>query len=259
MIVDETSIMWEGDDPLVSSIEPVSYFLTLSDAHDYIETLYNNTLSFLQRKKNDQKTDVHHDILNRALKSSCTALDRFAERSHDQIDQKAIAILRLHQVLLSIRLGISVFGEENRESSFDYVEESLVQMLEHCRTILQSDDTGVSAKPVFYSGLGVVMPLHTIAARCRNPAIRKEAVALLQKAKRREGLWDSALVERIVSTTIELEEQGSSYSPSEVVADIDRVREVQIIFEGEKSARVIFVTVQQWRDKTTGYQRYIQW
>lgn len=259
MIVDETSIKWEGDDLLVSYIGPVSYFLSLSEAHDYVEALYNNTLSFLQMREGHQEHNAIHDMLTRALKSSGTVLDRFVECTNNEIDKKAIAILRLHQILLSIRLGISVFGEENRESSFDYVEESLIQMLEHCRMILQSDDNEASPKPVFHSGLGVVMPLHTIAARCRNPAIRKEAVALLLKAKRREGLWDSALVERIVSTTIKLEEKGFTGRPSQVVADIHRVREVQIHFQGERSARVVFVTVQQWRDKITGHQRYIEW
>jgi hypothetical protein len=96
-----------------------------------------------------------------------------------------------------------------------------------------------------------------IAARCRNPAVRQEAVDLLIRARRREGFWDSTVVEKIVSTTIELEQAGARNS--QTVPDDDRIREVKLHFEGERGAQLVFITVGQWRKKQGGYQRLIQW
>jgi hypothetical protein len=276
MINDEALTEWQGQDPLASTLEPIACFVSLSEAHDYVEALYNNTLAFLQMtgvsqsvlsKQKEENAALHH-MLTCALRSSCNALNAFVERSVNRGDDKAIALLRLHQTLLSIRLGLSVLGEDKRESLFDELEQQLVQMLSYCRLFLRSDDntrSGEIQQPVSSSGLGVIMPLHTVAARCRNPAVRQEAVELLRQAKRREGLWDSALVERIVSTTIELEEKGSPGTTSKPdrdslkVPDNDRVREVKINFEGDRSARVVFVTVKQWREKKSGHQRFIEW
>jgi hypothetical protein len=274
IINDEALAEWDGQDPLSSKIEPVSSFLSLSDAHNHVEALYNNTLAFLQTTvapqsrstsiERKERREADHQTLTSALRSSCDALDSFLGRHTDQENEKAIAILHLHHTLLSVRLGVSVLGENNRESLFDDLEQKLVQILKYCQLVLQTNDTVASKmQPVFSSGLGVIMPLHTVAARCRNPLVRQEAIDLLRKAQRREGLWDSALVEKIVSTTVELEEKGDEMPHSErgvfKVPDNDRVREVKIYFKGDRSARVVFVTVEQWRNNEKGHQRFLDW
>jgi hypothetical protein len=276
MINDEALTKWHGQDPLVSNFEPVACFPSLSDAHDYVEALYNNTLAFLQTtelfppvtSEQKEKVAAQHNMLCCALRSSCDALNVFAARRTNQIDEKAIAILRLHQTLLSMRLGVRVVEEDKRESLFDDLEQYLVQMLDYCRLILQSCDSNQSEtvqQPIFSSGLGVIMPLHTVAARCRNPAVRQEAVDLLLQARRREGLWDSTLVEKIVSTTIKLEEKGGQEDSGQLsqvshkVPDNDRIREVKIYFEGDRSAQIVFITVEQWRKKQSGHRRFIEW
>jgi hypothetical protein len=170
---------------------------------------------------------------------------------------------------LSIRLGINVLREDKRETLFDDHEQHLVQMLDYCRLILQDDDSSqdrTTQQPIYSSGLGIIMPLHMVAARCRNPTVRQEAVDLLLRAQRREWLWDSTLVEKIVSTTIELEQSASLVNHEQVdlqksqkVPDNARIREVKLHFEGERSARLVFITVEQWRNKQSGYRRFIKW
>jgi len=275
IINDEAKTKWDGQDPLVSKIEPVAFFLNLDDAQTYVQALYMNTLAFFQsREFHPPVTQEEMDAVNArreqlcsALRSSCEALAVLEARDATSSDDKPVTILHLYHTVLSMRLGISAFGEEKREALFDEAEHYLMQMLAYCRQILRDDGSPETrARPVYSSGLGVVMPLHTIAARCRNPAVRKEALDLLLRVDRREWIWDSTLTRRIVSTTIEFEQRATllegdlaALQIRENVPDDSRIREVKLRFQGERSASLEFITVAQWKNKQSGYQRFIQW
>lgn len=282
MMTEEVNANWEGQDPLCSDVKPVEYYLKLTDAQIFVETLFNNVLAFVQCTESDPPltSKTKEAVLKQrlglqeALLSSCKALDLLMVQQPG-LDDKSLAILHVYHKLLAIRLGLDT--KPSRESSYDHFEENLVQMLEHCRVILHgkvgSEDGDTSMRVQYSSGLGVVMPLHMIAARCRNPTVRQEAVNLLLKARRREWLWDSMVVAKIVSTTIEIEQEGSealwignfvngedmSLSNSQTVPDEARVREVKFHFKGDRSANVDFVTVRQWRNGENGHRRFIEW
>ena len=127
---------------------------------------------------------------------------------------------------------------------------------------------------MYSSGFGAVMPLQLVAARCRDPAIRQEALDLLQRARRREWVWDSNLVKDVVSGTVAFERaaaaaaaplrnnreaQSTFRQVTQRVPDDARVREVKVVFEGDRKAKLVYTTVGQWKNKEPGYQRSIQW
>jgi hypothetical protein len=60
--------------------------------------------------------------------------------------------------------------------------------------------------PSFSTNSGVVPSLYMTAARCRDPAIRREALKLLRTCDRREGLWDSNVAADIAGKIIDIEE-----------------------------------------------------
>ncbi len=62
-------------------------------------------------------------------------------------------------------------------------------------------------KPSFSAALGIVMPLFMVATKCRNPLLRRQAIALLRLSSRREGMWDSELAARIGMWIAEVEEE----------------------------------------------------
>jgi hypothetical protein len=277
MINEEARADWRGNDPLMSDMDLAANFLHLDDAHAYVEAFFNNTLAFLQNAElslpvtQEQKdaAEAQHYMLCCALRSSCDALNSLVARGADGSDKKAVAVLRLYHTLLSVRLSINVSRQAEREILFDELEQKFIQMLEYCRVILKGDDNGhetTAREPIYSSGLGIVMPLHMIAARCRNPSVRQGAVDMLLQARRREGLWDSTLVEKIVSTTIKLEQsqtfadrQQMGFQASSTVPGNARIREVKICFEGERSARIAFIMVGQWKNEQKSNQRFIQW
>ena len=61
-------------------------------------------------------------------------------------------------------------------------------------------------RPTFSFSPGIVSPLYVTISRCRDPAVRRKALLLMQRCKRREGLWDSALAARLGERVIEIEE-----------------------------------------------------
>ena len=62
------------------------------------------------------------------------------------------------------------------------------------------------AKPTFVVWSILVKSLYFIALKCRNPSLRKEAVASLQAMTRRKGLWDAGVACAVARKVIELEE-----------------------------------------------------
>jgi hypothetical protein len=272
-------------DMLSSSIKPATVFLSVPEANAYVEKLFQNTLAFNQRMELQGRpapTDTEgleavvarHRELCQALDSSWNALDVLAESLgsspggptdwDQEADREGIMVLRTYHLLLAVRLRIDVFRPDQRESAFDDLEAHLEEMLQYCEILVANRERRGEdpRRRQVSSGLGYVMPLHMIAARCRNPKLRRRALHLLLTASRREGIWDSYLAGTIASQTLEIEEQGSrsANGGDERVLDGDmRVREVKIKLQGEKKALLRFVTVADWKNGGTGTEKIIEW
>lgn len=62
----------------------------------------------------------------------------------------------------------------------------------------------------FTMDTGVIGPLYDVAATCRNPIIRRQAIFLLKTLSRQEGAWDSDVVARVAERVVKIEEEGLS-------------------------------------------------
>jgi len=181
--------------------------------------------------------------------------------AHTNTDtHKAILVLRVYHILISVRSRLNAaLRPEQRESAFDEFESDLDNMLHHCEEILSGDQTQATC----FSGLGCVMPLHTITARCRNPRIRRRALNLLLGTSRREGLWDSQLTGRIAAQTMEIEEElvraAQLQGENREAAAKKRLREVRLELAGERGALIRFLTVEDWETGREGIQKTFQW
>lgn len=263
-----------AEDILVSEVNPATVFVSVPEAHMFVERLFLNTHAFLQEAELNSPgpTDTEglatlvarHKTLCRALDSSWNALDTLssslsssssATEWEQRLNRDGVTILRLYHLLISVRLRIDVFRPEKRESAFDELEAHLEDMLGYCETLVNEQKDGRPRPPSCSSGLGYVMPLHMVAARCRNPQLRRRALRLLLNASRREGIWDSRLAGLIASETLAIEEEAKDAIPE---AD-RRVREVKVELQGEKRARLRFVTVTDWKRGNAGRERVIEW
>jgi hypothetical protein len=274
-MVDDGPLETGFPDILVSEQKPATIFTSVPEAHSFVENLYHNTLAFLQETETSLRSHftatqleaavARHRELCDALQSSENALEILAKgllEAGDTIPQEGIVVLRIYHLLLAIRLRIDIFRPDERESAFDDLEAHLEEILRHCEVLAQRKQGEVfKGQRSCSSGLGYVMPLHLVAARCRNPRLRRRAVQLLLSSSRREGLWDAHLAGRIASQTMEMEEQamGSLLDGGETVPADRRVRQVKIDLQGERGAAIRFVTVDDWKQGRLGSHRLIEW
>lgn len=274
MINDESLQKWHHD-PLVSHLEPVSYFMSVDEAHGYVERLFHNLQAFLQASEQSPPRTSEELAafisrrrqLRSALKDSCEALDLLAARQqagNSGPESKGIVILRLYHILIGIRLEIDPLQPAKRESAFDNMQDRLEQILTFCEQLVKHDYT-VYTRPSCSSGLGIVLPLHTVAARCRNPRHRRRALDLLLSIGRRECLWDSILTGRIATKTMEIEEHAHSmaltHKAEDQAKELDnaRVREVKIEFTEEKKVLLQYITVRDYKTGGSGTRHVIEW
>lgn len=265
MINDEALVQWEQD-PLVSQIRPATSFASLSEAHSYVEDLWHNLLAFLQQSElNPPRTpdevtrfNEQRELYGLALKSSREALEVLAARrtpDDDIKDSHGFTTLRLYHIVIGIRIGINPLEPGLRESAFDNFQTDLTQMLQYCEMLVQGKQQQQQG-PSFSTGLGYVMPLHMIAARCRDPRIRRRALNLLLSSRRREGPWDSVRTGKIVMTTMEREERLANL---QAIPDDARVREVKVEFLSERKLIVRYITVGDWKARLAGEQDVVEW
>ncbi|KAK5065361.1 hypothetical protein LTR84_001199 [Exophiala bonariae] len=274
MINDESLLKWHHD-PLISHLEPVSYFMSVDEAHGYVERLFHNLQAFLQATERFPPRTIEEltafasrrKQLRSALTDSCEALDLLATRyqsGKSANESSGIIILRLYHILIDIRLEIDPLKPASRETAFDNLQDRLEKILTYCEHLVEENNT-VYRTPSCTSGLGIVLPLHTVAARSRNPQRRRRALDLLLSIDRRECLWDSILTGRIATKTMEIEEHAHSAAMAHRLEDqaqeLDhaRVREVKIEFTEEKKVLLQYVTVGDWKVGRRGTQHVIEW
>lgn len=242
MVSDEDAPGWQKD-PLIREIDYPTCFASLDDAKDHVESIFGNQVTLFHQTAalypltDDEfaEKQAQQDALVSALDCSRAALDAFVARHEEHSnpeDEASVKLLRLYHLYLGIRMSVGILQEDTRELAFDQFEPQFESMLSYCNDLLENGET---LRPSCSSGLGVVIPLHMIGHRCRNPLIRSEAVELLLKASRREGLWDSSVVGRVAATTSSLEQE------TEMLAQW-RVREVKTQFIDDHRARLTFVS-----------------
>ena len=95
----------------------------------------------------------------------------------------------------------------------------LTELFNLLKSLLESDfdETGFSME------CNILVPLGVLSYQFRHRALRQEAIRLLLKYPRREGLWDGVLIGKYSQWVAEFEEEGLSdeeYVPHDLVAGL---------------------------------------
>lgn len=178
------------------------------------------------------------DYLIKNLYNLCLLLSEFKEEKPEVIRHPLARAksLRLHPILILVRL-VSNFGAP--ETACDSLHDHFTYLVSLSKEILQyeqlenpnvtggstswmpvagskqslhsmaSIDLTMIAVPETYSAeVRTVSPLLLVATKCRNPSLRREAIALLLASHRREWMYDSLLSGQIGRWMMTLEEEG---------------------------------------------------
>lgn len=216
------------------------------------------------------------------------ALQRLQMQSLESDAQNTVPCQILQLDFSSTDLYLRVFPMfgTNGEMAWDNFDGHFAKMVNLCRQILAdgtteqletadpsptATDSSKSSKPILIAFQGVIGPLFEVAAHCRVPHIRYEALRLLETYPRREGLWDSLSTAIVAREMINLEEtlyadhrrqqqqrnataplaQPSPPHPSYTGAVIPRdcrIIDVDVVYANPHTLSLRFQTEKQWHN-----------
>lgn len=138
-------------------------------------------------------------------------LDRFRrEGSWTDEKQHTSKLLQIYHAQIVALSDPAFLGCELPYDRYCSQFESMLDLLESLIPVTSSAHAieGPLSKPLCSFEMGVVLPLYMIGTKCRDPRLRRRAIALLYSVNRREGLWDSWGAARVAETIMKIEEEG---------------------------------------------------
>ncbi|KAF2269456.1 hypothetical protein CC78DRAFT_453520 [Lojkania enalia] len=124
---------------------------------------------------------------------------------YEPISERAAALPNLILTSSYITLTIMVNTNACDQMQFDQFLPQFHTIVELAEKICTSDSNRFSID------IEIVPVLYYVAYRCRDPEIRRKAVALLNLGPRREGLWDGLSTSRLAQEIVNIEEESSEF------------------------------------------------
>ena len=150
----------------------------------------------------------HIPHIESLLESFSSSFDAMVEGRHDMLsasEEVSIAVLRLNLLYAQVEfngiMGIQPAVEQMRQ----------MNCLGH-QIVSYIKDISVPGHTSFCLDMGYVIPLATVAKRCANFSVRREAIDILRMTSRQEGIWCSTLVAADAEQTLRMEQGRISVS-----------------------------------------------
>ncbi|KAL3420636.1 C6 zinc finger domain protein [Phlyctema vagabunda] len=213
-----TSEQESGIQELCRKPIPLS-FLTFEAAHQSWDFLRYRVHRFCYRTLYDQKSSMlaHEPFMPLDTYISFMAeLNDFARAFRPYLDAAvdfsgkihnpgALLICMHHKVALANLTAVAA----DSEMAYDGSTTIFHAVVKTASFLISSYPTlNLPRNPNFSFNSGVVVPLFMVAMKCRNPALRREAINLLADNPRTEGMWNSTVCARIGEYIMELEEEA---------------------------------------------------
>ena len=118
-------------------------------------------------------------------------------------ERSGIAILRIqsHIGFIPLRLKRTLDDDQTLWDGFCPVFDEIVNLAAE----VVRHEAGV---PYFCLDLGIIGPVFEFVSRCRDPIIRRKAIAVLKSTSRQEGVWNSFLTAKVAERLVGIEERG---------------------------------------------------
>lgn len=126
----------------------------------------------------------------------------------DKAIKKAVLLLKLHKILISISSKIDSLKAMHDETAWDDFMSDYEAIVVLSSEFLASVNTSAAKNIAFNFDGGVIHPLSLVAIKCRDYHIRRRAIELLRSQERVEGIFNSIVTARAVERLVEIEEEG---------------------------------------------------
>ncbi|KAL5045007.1 hypothetical protein BDW71DRAFT_198651 [Aspergillus fruticulosus] len=146
-------------------------------------------------------------------------------------DRNALTLLELWSEVLYIILSVERLPMP-REAGYDAFFARFQRAVELAKKLLTAAST-LEPVPIFTVNMGVIAPLFFCGFKCRDWLVRQEALLLLRRWRRQEGIWSSDVTARVLTRVIEIESEG--LTPEDVIPEASRIESVHVDMSGPGS------------------------
>lgn len=157
---------------------------------------------------------------------------------------RGAAVLKIHATIVQIMAEASPsivddrpMGEAmNDHATFEPFTNEFRIVVTLCKSVIAAAEQDIKlGKPAlnFSTDLGIVGPLYYLCCRCRDFPLRNQALDLLRRCPRREGMWDSEVGVRMIQEYWAIEERHLAFqkdSAEELGIHIPLVEVVDLVF-----------------------------
>ena len=216
LFVDSTSMDWRIVLPDYGIAEPVipAVFGSAKEAKACLEGCENSVIhtsvvthSQGLKAKSQELDESGHTYPSPQVQNRPLAqwLEAFRSTNFRPQDQQIVSLMEIQYRALAL---LESSGLEGPETKFDAFEKDFELITKSVSLYMNSmGDHGASDISALCPSfdIGIVAPLYFVATRCRQPTIRSEALQLLQRAPKQEGIWYSGLLVKSAERIISLE------------------------------------------------------
>ena len=182
-----------------------------------------------------QSRNVFRDV----LQSWSSAFEAFLVKANATMDSKALqgaAVLKISHRISWLHIEYNKQKRLQTPNSWDSFHRECEEILDLATSVVKlhknSSSNSSSNNPIFFMDVSIVSPLFSIAHRCRDPIIRRRAIALLYSAPRQEGLWHSVITARVAERIMNVEETGlGEVKSSDDIPEENRIADIDVQFD----------------------------
>ncbi|KAK5000289.1 hypothetical protein LTR66_000821 [Elasticomyces elasticus] len=228
------------------SASNLSYFASGDDAQRRLITVLRKiigTASLLFSALVQPNPDAAAIASLQATKTQChsdlarwhTAFEVLRTAALPTLTSKATCTYRLLLMYHKIGALLLSAGTSGRETAWDAHVAEFADLVTDARVIhlRPGSDAKVSAGSVSFE-LGTVIPLFVVAIKCRDPRVRRSAIALLLDMDRWEGMWHSVGSAGAAEIVVRIEEERTCR-----LTGLERVMSAEEIPENARVIEVI--------------------
>lgn len=150
-------------------------------------------------------------------------------------DKRSAALLELYWRCININITRLKFGGSPSDLmiwdglSWDSLEDEFSKVVECAEVVVRLEDgESLVDQPQWHIELGILPAVSSVVGRCRDPVIRRRAIALTQAYRMQEGFMDTNLTVGIWRGLVAVEEKGRTVRSCEDIPAEARVRGFQV-------------------------------
>jgi len=190
-------------------------FSNLGQARDSLFRLMNwlvhfaNTPSFEPDRTNPCSSAeiAEQQVIVSELRHWSVAFEALVDRSMATMKHKELRAVNLYRAYHRIIMMMAAPALAGTGMAYDdYIPE--FQDIVRCIGTLVEYSAPTNLRSRWSSEMGLMPPLYFTATSCRDPVIRRRAIALLEASPGREGLWDGVGAARVAERIMCIEEEG---------------------------------------------------